>query len=655
MVASRRVFLALVAFTAGCQANMYDVIMPKYVPSACEHGCALWTAVSTNAPVHLFLQSRWIVTVDSPYLARDVFVVRRTEQKWVNDLWAHEASPADAGMACSMPARPTGIHANTAEKNASNWTELVYTSFAGPWCVCANTTGAIKDRLAYCMPPRGVPEQINLQLAKQDTVIASFVTYEAAPPGPGEHPVAMFGKSGQSVEHWQRVGGISHWLHDKVNDSSLIDVNRNYTFHFIKFPALEPGETYIYKVKGGAADAVAWSDTFTFRAPRTDIASGVPTRICMFGDMGISAYNSMGNLGADCAAGKCDAVVHMGDHAYNIGDANSHRGDAYMNGYEPVLASCPWVPIIGNHEVSDGDHYERYLNQTWGMSGTIPDGHQVGSIRKKSTTPLGHLLTLGTMYGSGFHGSPPSGTSSYFSLDIGLVHITALNLDQAGSESARAMMAKQMAWLEADLAAAAAPAQRAKVPWIILTSHFPIYHSAVGAHPDASAAYYEGDDAEGWATSGHEFVPAQDGELTVGELVASWKAQLEPLMMQYGVDIYDSGHVHDYESVWPVFNSTVCQTNYNNPVCPVHMTEGNGGVPGVADSFVVTRDCSAPKSAWYAPYCRTHATGAAYGRWIAHNASHLEYQHVQANGGNVTDGFVIVQESHGPHGGVSAK
>ena len=252
------------------------------------------------------------------------------------------------------------------------------------------------------------------------------------------------------------------------------------------------------------------------------------------------------------------------------------------------------------------------------------------------------------MYAAGFHGSPPSGTSAYFSLDVGLIHITALNLDSAVNEQAQGMDATQLAWLKADLAAAAAPAQRAKVPWIILTSHFPIYHSAVGAHPDASAAYYVGDAAEGWATSGHEFVPARDDELTVGELVGSWRKELEPLMMQYGVDVYDSGHVHDYESVWPVVNNTVCQTNYHNPHCPTHMTEGNGGVPGVGGGFDVVSDCSVKGKPWYAPYCRAHVTGAAYGRWIAHNATHLEYEHVQANGGKVTDGFVIVQESHGP-------
>ena len=45
----------------------------------------------------------------------------------------------------------------------------------------------------------------------------------------------------------------------------------------------------------------------------------------------------------------------MGDHAYNLGFSDDRRGDAYMNSLQPLLASCPWFPIIGNHEKYDGD------------------------------------------------------------------------------------------------------------------------------------------------------------------------------------------------------------------------------------------------------------------------------------------------------------
>jgi hypothetical protein len=75
----------------------------------------------------------------------------------------------------------------------------------------------------------------------------------------------------------------------------------------------------------------------------------------------------------------------------------------------------------------------------------------------------------------------------------------------------------------------------------------------------------------------------------------------------------------------------------------VHITEGNGGVPGTSGAFKLN-NCTAAANPW----CRTHASGAAYGRMTFWNATHVTYEHVQNNGGNVTDKFTIVQPHHGP-------
>ena len=54
------------------------------------------------------------------------------------------------------------------------------------------------------------------------------------------------------------------------------------------------------------------------------------TRVAIYGDMGNDAGNNMGNLRTACASGTIDAVVHMGDHAYNMGNGNDYHGDAYV-------------------------------------------------------------------------------------------------------------------------------------------------------------------------------------------------------------------------------------------------------------------------------------------------------------------------------------
>ena len=64
-----------------------------------------------------------------------------------------------------------------------------------------------------------------------------------------------------------------------------------------------------------------------------------------------------------------------------------------------------------------------------------------------------------------------SNTNRYFSLDVGLVHVVVYNTMQylgLGGD----VRAAQLAWLAADLAKASAPAQRKRVPWVIVASAF---------------------------------------------------------------------------------------------------------------------------------------------------------------------------------------
>ena len=55
--------------------------------------------------------------------------------------------------------------------------------------------------------------------------------------------------------------------------------------------------------------------------------------------------------------------------------------------------------------------------QTWGEAYANP---LLGST-STATSALGHILTKGTFLGAGLHGTTPSGTSNYFSVDVGLV------------------------------------------------------------------------------------------------------------------------------------------------------------------------------------------------------------------------------------------
>ena len=75
---------------------------------------------------------------------------------------------------------------------------------------------------------------------------------------------------------------------------------------------------------------------------------------------------------------------------------------------------------------------------------------------------LSHLLTKGSYLGPGLHGTTPSGTSSYFSVDIGLIHIAVIsNAEEHDDRSP-----EELAWLAKDLETA--NNRRKDVPWIIV-------------------------------------------------------------------------------------------------------------------------------------------------------------------------------------------
>ena len=119
---------------------------------------------------------------------------------------------------------------------------------------------------------------------------------------------------------------------------------RQLYMHFVAVHGLKPRATYHYVVQSGGADAKPSPPQAFHALPDGTTA----TRINIYGDLGVYEWNAMEWLKADCGpdagSSAVDAIVHMGDHAYNEGDDDERRADAYMNAFQPTLASCPWFP-----------------------------------------------------------------------------------------------------------------------------------------------------------------------------------------------------------------------------------------------------------------------------------------------------------------------
>ena len=598
---------AAAAATLSALGFLYDVISPDMLPGAkCINGCANWS--SQNATV--------------------------------NSWWEHGVPPADAGAFCAQLPRSHALNScpNCLPHSQAKWAQPG--GLNGSGCFCEGLENVWDD----CISRLNSPEQINVQIAAPDTVVLAFVTFEkVAPTAP---PEALVGRESGALKPVSDAGGG-----DVTHTFVTGDGSRTYYMHFVTLRELEPRGTYYYKVRSGgsAHQEDGWSREYSFRA---GYASG-ETKIAIFGDMGVYGHNSMGNLLADSEARAIDLIVHMGDHAYDLGGFHERRGDGYMQAFEKVLSRVPWLPIMGNHEFYDwspnGDHLTRYLNQTAGPVVAFPASHPL--VKGATTTAksaIGRLVATGNHHAAGTHGGQvPSGTSRWYSTDFGLLHLVNIegnmyNNDDTCGESCRVA---QLKWLEADLKAA--NANRVAVPWIVAFSHFPLFCSNC---PTTS-----GDEPEAWWASeaceytGHSHACQDWGEYGKPErredspTRKDWIPDIEPLLMKYGVDVYAAGHIHDYEWIYPTYNATPVQTNFVNPRAPVHLISGNAGPP-TATFFNQTG--SKPKA-----YSLLHGSDFSYTRLVAHNATHMTWTQI-ANGLNYNDSRVlheltVTQSNHG--------
>lgn len=149
-------------------------------------------------------------------------------------------------------------------------------------------------------------------------------------------------------------------------------------------------------------------------------------------------------------------------------------------------------------------------------------------------------------------------------------------------------------------------------------------------------------------------VPQTEPCRTIGEWQQDTNDKLLPVLQRYGVDLYNAGHVHNYQSTWPLCVqtdgngktfSTLCDgaQHFNDPKGTIHVTEGNGGVPGVPGTYS-EYNCSRSVT----DIRRVCGSGANHGRITIYNATTLMYEHVHNSDGTVGDRWIVRQSHHGP-------
>ena len=223
-----------------------------------------------------------------------------------------------------------------------------------------------------------------------------------------------------------------------------------------------------------------------------------------------------------------------------------------------------------------------------------------------------------------------SGTAMFYSFDDGLAHFLLWDTEAFWSQPADSQLA-MVNWIKADLAKA--NANRAAVPWVIALGH--------------KAWYMD-----------------QTIDCPSGPGCAVWD-----LLTKGGVDMYVTGHIHQYQRSLPVYPNanngtgavdTATATNSGTPGAPAavytnpaYMTMVVTAAPGDQE---VNRRRRRRAAAARTPDLGVQAESSNYGFSLLNvvNATHLHWTfktavpHINATYPAFTDDLWLVVDSHGP-------
>lgn len=319
-----------------------------------------------------------------------------------------------------------------------------------------------------------------------------------------------------------------------------------------------------------------------------------------------------------------DFILHPGDIAY---------ADYWLK--EEVQGFLPNTTIADGHKV-----YESILNDFFDEMAVVtetkpymvgPGNHEANcdnggtTDKAKNITYDLSICSPGQTNFTGFknHFRMPSDVSGgtgnfWYSFDHGMVHWIQLDtetdtghgfigLDEIGGDAkesaspVNATLNAQTDWLAADLASV----DRTKTPWIIVAGHRPWYLSKKNE---------------------------------TGTICWSCKDVFEPLFLEYGVDLYLSGHAHVYERLAPLADNKIDSRELDNPKAPWYITNGAAGHYDGLDSLVFPLQK-------YSRFALDVANGTyGWSRLTFHNCSHMTHEFVSSSNDTVLDSATLFKD-----------
>jgi len=197
--------------------------------------------------------------------------------------------------------------------------------------------------------------------------------------------------------------------------------------HNVEMEDLESGINHFYRVGSNKG----WSDMLELKAPPR--GHDWQPRIALFGDMGTDNAASLPHLQRAADGGDLDAIVHVGDMAYDMYEDEGRRGDLFMRQVEPVASMLPYMTCPGNHEwhYNFSNYRARFGNSMPGREEDMFFSFDVGPV---------HFVSVSTEF--------------YYYLNFGISQVV-----------------RQYKWLEDDLS----KVDRSLTPWVVIYGHRPMY------------------------------------------------------------------------------------------------------------------------------------------------------------------------------------
>jgi hypothetical protein len=194
---------------------------------------------------------------------------------------------------------------------------------------------------------------------------------------------------------------------------------------------------------------------------------------------------------------------------------------------------------------------------------------------------------IGIPYAARFFFAPFAQRKSWYSFEVGSVHITVASGEDDFLEGS-----EQYTFLRNDLA----KVDRKRTPWLFFAIHRPFYSVALN-----------------------------DNE--IDKLTANMRTTLEPLLNYYQVDLVLSGHVHDYERSCAMVNRECVAEGKR---APVYAVSGSAG-----------ENHHAPFQPLIAKWNRYHTLEYGRSRIHIHNSTALYYEFLTNKNDEVADQFWV--------------